>query len=155
MEVKRKTLKDKYQDNLDFMAVAQPILNTAIVKEMKQYRHHGHVNCLEHSVDVAFVAYKLGVVFKLDKEVLIRAGLLHDLYLYDWHIKGERKGFHGMTHARVSLKNALQFFDLNKKTRDAISCHMWPLNLRVPRYKESWILMLADRYCALVETFRR
>ncbi len=153
--MKHNILKDKYNKNSDFMAVAGPILDTPIVKSMEKYRHHGHVNCLEHSVDVAFVAYRLGSLFKLDRDVLIKAGLLHDLYLYDWHVKGDRKGLHGMTHASLSLNNALKVFDLDRKTRDAISCHMWPLNPKPPKYKESWLLMIADRSCAFIETFRR
>lgn len=66
--MKHNILKDKYNKDSDFMAVANPILDTPIVKSMEKYRHHGHVNCFEHSVDVAFVAYRLGGIFKLDRK---------------------------------------------------------------------------------------
>jgi len=33
-----------------------------------------------------------------------------------------------------------------------IYCHMFPLNIRIPRYKESIILCVADKICAIKET---
>ena len=33
-----------------------------------------------------------------------------------------------------------------------IAKHMFPLTLRPPRFRESWIVCLADKWCALEET---
>ena len=43
-------------------------------------------------------------------------------------------------------------FNLNEKERDIILKHMFPLTVKPPRFKESYIVMLADKYCAVYET---
>ena len=37
--------------------------------------------------------------------------------------------------------------------RDIIKRHMFPLNIRPPKYRESWIVCLADKICAVNEFF--
>ena len=44
-------------------------------------------------------------------------------------------------------------FDLNKKEKDIIIKHMWPLTIIPPRYIESFIITLVDKYCALKESY--
>ena len=91
-------------------------------------------------------------------ELATIAGMLHDLFLYDWHTHAKRTGdhFHGMTHPKRALMNAEKFFDLNSIERDIIINHMWPVTLfSVPRTKEGWITTLADKYCGSFETAQR
>ena len=38
------------------------------------------------------------------------------------------------------------------RERDVIAKHMFPLTLRPPRFRESWIVCLADKWCPLEET---
>ena len=33
--------------------------------------------------------------------------------------------------------------------------HMWPVTLALPRYKESYLVILADKWCALTEVFAK
>jgi len=80
-----------------------------------------------------------------------RGGLLHDFFLYDWHVKNQRKGLHGFTHPRVALENAIEHFDLNDTEKDIIEKHMWPLTIRLPKTKESLVVSLVDKYCSLLE----
>ena len=54
-----------------------------------------------------------------------------------------------------SPDNANNDFGLNKIERNMIYTHMFPLNLRIPRYKESIILCLADKIVATKETIKR
>ena len=42
---------------------------------------------------------------------------------------------------------------LNKKEKDIIIKHMWPLTIIPPRYIESFIITLVDKYCALKESY--
>lgn len=44
-------------------------------------------------------------------------------------------------------------FDLSERECDIISKHMFPLTLVPPMHRESWIVSMADKYCALRETF--
>jgi uncharacterized protein len=82
-----------------------------------------------------------------------RGGLLHDFFLYDWHITKQQKGLHGFTHPYTALKNANRFFNLNDLEKDIIVKHMWPLTIRLPKYKETLIVVLVDKYCAIMEIF--
>ena len=80
--------------------------------------------------------------------------MLHDLFLYDWRKKQYgRKGLHGFTHPKTSLENSLKLFCLNVKEKDMILKHMWPLTIKLPKYKESYIVCLADKICVLRESF--
>ena len=59
---------------------------------------------------------------------------------------------HGFRHAGTALRNADRDFELNDTERDMIKKHMFPLNPAPPRFKETAVLCLADKYCALRET---
>lgn len=50
---------------------------------------HGLTTVYEHSVGVAGASLKLAEFFhlKVNEKALIRGALLHDYFLYDWHIK--------------------------------------------------------------------
>ena len=79
--------------------------------------------------------------------------LLHDYFLYDWHAKHEVHSLHGLFHPGRALKNAERDFSLSPTERNMIKTHMFPLTLPPPKCKESWILVVADKVCAIKETF--
>ena len=79
-------------------------------------------------------------------------GMLHDLFLYDWRKPQDNvDGFHAIEHPKIALKNAEKLFDLNKKEKDIILKHMWPLCSHMPRYKETFIITITDKLSALYE----
>lgn len=123
---------------------------------MKNYYQHANVSCLEHSVSVAYLSYravkKFG--FNVDEQALIRGALLHDFFLYDWHDRSLHNTFHGYRHPRTALKKASAEFELNKTEQDIIKKHMFPLVPSIPRYKESFVVSLADKVCSVCETLR-
>lgn len=129
------------------------LMNSSCLQQEKLFIQHGNTNCLEHSVFVAYVSALMVVLLRLkvNECSLIRGALLHDYFLYDWHIKNSHTGLHGFSHAQTALVNAEQDFQLNIIEKEIIRCHMFPLNLRIPRYKESWIVIFADKFCALFE----
>lgn len=88
---------------------------------------------------------------RVDSASLIRGALLHDYFLYDWHRAEEAGKWHGFRHAQRALDNAQRDFHLNAVERDVIRKHMFPLNLRPPRYRESVLVSCADKLCALGE----
>ncbi len=118
---------------------------------------HGTVSVREHSLDVARASIRISKFFRLRarRRELIRGALLHDYFLYDWHVpagEGEERKLHGFYHPGVALRNAKKEFFLTKREQDIIKKHMWPLTLIPPRYKESWVVTAADKYCSLRET---
>ena len=83
---------------------------------------------------------------------MARGALLHDYFLYDWHVPDRSHRFHGFHHAGVALKNAGRDFALNEVEQNIIETHMFPLNLtKLPRYRESVIVNVADKICAICE----
>jgi uncharacterized protein len=125
------------------------LLENATVQSMSGYIQHGDISCLEHCKNVSFKSYLICKVLKLDYRSAARAGLLHDYFLYDWHEPHRR--WHGFHHPRSALVNATRDFGLNGMEKDIIAKHMWPLTLIPPRYRESLIVGLADKYCTVME----
>lgn len=120
----------------------------------KRFMQHGKVSVFKHSLAVAVTCVRLASRFRLrvDMRSLVRGALLHDYFLYDWHESDKSHRLHGFRHARRALKNAERDFTLNAIEKNMILSHMFPLNLVVPKCRESLILCLADKICAAVET---
>jgi uncharacterized protein len=137
----------------EYYKCIESLLNSKVVMEMQEYMHHGETSCFEHCVNVSYANYKVCKLLKLDYKSAARAGILHDLFLYDWH-KDESRNMlekHGFTHSRIALKNAKKNFYLNDKEKDMILKHMWPLNITLPQYKESYIIAFTDKFCCIME----
>ena len=143
------------KDNKEFEIIIEDIIGNQTVQEMKKYRQHYDTSCFDHCKDVAFVSYKICRKLGLDYKAAARAGMLHDLFLYDWRIRDDsRKGFHAFTHPKTALENAMKLFELSEKEQDIILKHMWPVTLKLPKYSESYIITLVDKYSAVRESFR-
>lgn len=124
------------------------------IQMMKKFRHHHQVSCLEHSLNVSYTSFIVCRALGMDYISAARGGLLHDLFLYDWRTFKPDEGIHGFVHPRISLNNALKVCYLNEIEKDIILKHMFPLTWLPPRYKESMIVCLIDKYCALREICR-
>lgn len=131
------------------------ILASPQMQMEKLFMQHGTVSCFEHSVAVAYTSLRLAESFriKVDHKSLVRGALLHDYFLYDWHEADKSHRLHGFRHAKKALLNARADFTLNAKEEDIIVKHMFPLNPSPPKYRESVLVILADKWCALCETF--
>lgn len=140
-----------------FKTILNEFIHSPYIHEMNNYIQHGHTSCLDHSLLVAYYSYYFArrLHLTIDYKSIIRGALLHDFFLYDWHEKGDRKGLHGFTHPRVALTNAEKHFLLNTKEKEIILKHMWPLTLKLPHYKETYIVSLADKYCSIIEILRK
>lgn len=138
-----------------FLDTINDILKHPLVYQMDQYIQHGNVSCLSHSIAVAYYSYKtaLSLPFKIDYDSLIRGAMLHDFFLYDWHDKNKSVKWHGFRHPKIALENAQKHFNLNKKEKDIILRHMWPLTLIPPRYIESMIVSAVDKSVSIIEIF--
>ena len=146
-------LKNILQDK-DFIMIISDLLDQEKVQEMKHYRQHYNINCFEHCLFVSYNTYLICKKHHLDYISGARAGMLHDLFLYDWRVRQPgRKGFHAFTHGKLACKNASKLFDLTPKEKNMIITHMWPVTLQIPSSLEGFILTFVDKYCAISETF--
>ena len=175
-----KKLENKIQNDIEFQDIIKDLTQNKIVQQMKKYRQHCNTDCFEHCYMASYYCYLICKKLKLDYKSAARAGMvhdlflydwrgskkklkldyksaargamLHDLFLYDWRQKNGRKGLHAFTHPKYSYENASKIFALNQKEKDIIIKHMWPVTPVPPRYMESFILTLVDKHCTLNET---
>ncbi len=141
-----------YFDNR-FMEIARPIIEHDEYQQMRYLKHHDK-SVYEHSLMVAYHAYKMAYKNDLDWVSTIRGALLHDFFLYKF-----KKCFslriisdsiqHAIVHPIIAFDNAKQFFDLNEKEENIIKGHMFPFGL--PKSKEAWIVSYVDKYLATFE----
>ena len=149
-------MKRSYRAQGLLLKYGADILSSRGMELEKGFFQHGTVTVYDHSVAVALMCLQLTMLLHIqaDRRSLVRGALLHDYFLYDWHIKEKGRPLHGTHHARRAMKNAERDFGLNKIERNMILAHMFPLNLTLPRYRESVLLCTADKLCALRETAR-
>lgn len=134
-----------------FLSCVEDLINTPEVQSMRQFLHHPGANCYEHSVFVAYVAFRLARRFGWDYRACARAGLLHDFYLYQWW-GGAYEGSMVLDHPEAALRNAMRLTHLTEKEQNIIRAHMWPLALHMPRSREAWAVSLVDKFCCALES---
>lgn len=139
--------------NLEFYAIAKPIINHEIYIQMKDIKHHNE-SVYEHCLDTAYLSYRISKKLGVDYVSATRGCLLHDFYLYKFK-KGKGMRFftapllHVRNHPLIALKNASEHFELNHKEQDIIKNHMFPVGM--PKSKEAWIVTFVDKFLAVYE----
>ncbi|MBQ9658598.1 MAG: HD family phosphohydrolase [Clostridia bacterium] len=141
------------KENDEFKSIIKEIIENEKVQEMHNYRQHYTTSCYEHCYNAAAYCYLICKKLNLDYKSCTRAAMLHDFFLYDWREKTDRHGLHAFTHGKCACKNASEIFDLNDIEKDCITNHMWPVTIKLPKYKETYILTLVDKHCAMQEFF--
>ncbi|MDR2518472.1 MAG: HD domain-containing protein [Spirochaetaceae bacterium] len=147
-----------------FNEYARDILEHELFLLGKRTISHGAVSIYAHSVNVAKTAFSFCKKCEereknrkgpgIDARCVVRAGLLHDFFLYEWHTPGIRYLLHGWAHPKAAAENARAVFNLSDKECSCIRTHMWPWTLfHPPRCREGWIISLADKLVAGKETF--
>lgn len=150
-----KNLLTKIEDNTEFMDIVKDLIENKSIQEMKNFKQHYETSCFEHCFIAAYYSYLICKKLNLDYVSAARASMVHDLFLYDWRKRqSDRKGLHAFTHPKTAYLNASKIFSLNKIEKDIILKHMWPVTLfSLPKYRESFVLVIVDKYCALNESF--
>lgn len=135
---------------------ASDILSNSKIISQKKFIQHKKISVYNHTLNVTILSLKIIRKFKIkvDEKSLVRGCLLHDYFLYDWHENDKSHRLHGFHHAKTALINASRDFELNKIEKNMIYTHMFPLNLRIPKYKESIILCISDKICAIKEIIK-
>jgi uncharacterized protein len=145
------SLKQDFYNKDGYMEFISDLIFNEKIQSMKNYTQHGSINCYDHCLNVSYYSYRLCKVLGLDYKCAARGAMLHDFFLYDWHTTKPSEGLHGFVHPKIALKNANKYFCLNEMEKDIIVKHMWPLTLKLPKYKESYIVTFVDKFCTILE----
>lgn len=134
-----------------FYECVKDLFEDSNVQKLDEFYQHLNTSRLQHSINVAYYSFLACKKLGLDYRSAARAGILHDLFLYDWRKEKQPEGAHAFAHPKVALRNARNVTSLNKIEEDAILKHMWPVTIVPPKYLESYIVSFADKYCASAE----
>ena len=138
------------KQDLEFMRIVNNILENKEFKKIKTIEHHG-VSRFDHSMRVAYYSYKVAKAMHLDYVGTARGGLLHDFFLSPEDRTSKDRFISTFVHPKKALETAKSHFDLSKKEEDMIRSHMFPINISVPKYAESWIVSTVDKIVAINE----
>jgi uncharacterized protein len=140
----------------ELMKYAKDILESANFQKTKEHIQHGNMSVNEHCINVAKNSLYIKDKFNIQCNIedLVRGALLHDYFLYDWHINDNvhPHKLHGFYHPERALENAQKEYKLTDRQADIIVKHMWPLTPIPPMCVEAWIVTTADKYCSTMET---
>ncbi len=146
--LKKKEIKSDY---IDFYEIIEPILIQSEMQKRKKYPHHINESVYAHVLRVSYDCYRIGKRLGMDYKSLAIAGLLHDFYEKPWQYSHEKKPFlkkHAFTHAKEAVENSKKIFGteiVTPKIESIMITHMFPLNKKIPRNKEAWLLTLVDK----------
>ena len=145
-----KTTNEKLEEIKQYI---EDILSYDKYMKLKEFNHHWEYSIFDHCVNVAYHSFKLAKKLGLDYVSVVRGGMLHDFFLYNWKTDSPKDQWHGLVHPTIAYNNAIEKFELNKIEKDIILKHMFPLTLRPPKYFETIIVCMIDKICATIETF--
>ncbi len=132
------------------------LTKTSKIKQLNRYNQHGATSRMEHSMAVAY--YSLAIArflhLKCDRASLVNGALLHDYFLYDWH-EVQLSALHGFHHPRIAAETAKEHVSLNEREEDIIRKHMFPMTIVPPKHRESFLVCMADKYCAMAELLEK
>lgn len=147
----------------DWFKIVEPFLVNHEFQKRKLFKHHEY-SVWDHCILVSLTAYSYACKFGANKRVCAIGGLLHDFYPLAWQYSDALNNYdarylerlkrkesllkkHGFTHAKEAYNNSLLYFEEvnDERIADCIIKHMFPLNISLPRYKESWLVSLSDK----------
>lgn len=138
-----------------YMEIVKVILEHPEFIKRKEFQHHEEESVYEHCLKVSKLAYLIAkkLHLKNPEEIAIGA-LLHDFYDKPWQNNTEKVPFfqqHGFVHASQAVKNSKKYFPelMNERIEDMIEKHMFPLNIKPPKYIGSWIVNISDDIISL------
>lgn len=137
----------KIKKQIEFNNIIKDILKEEQIINLKYENHHG-ISRLEHSLNVSYLTYLWASKLKLSNiNEVTRAALLHDFFFSfnDSSFKG---------HPKSAVKNAKRVFNINDMQEDIIKNHMFPATISIPKYKETYLVSLADKVIAIRECAR-
>jgi len=143
----------RYKKDKEYLSIISNILENNEFKQMENIKHHNTTR-MDHLLKVSYRSYRVAKLFNLDYEDVARAGLLHDFYTEEVRncnsIKDKVLLF-STKHPDSAVLNATRNFELSEKEINIIKTHMFPIDYKVPKYAESWIVSIVDKVVSVGE----
>lgn len=139
---------------LPFYSCISDIFENEEIQKLGDFTHHIYTTRLQHSLNVSYYNYIICKFFHLNAVSAARAGLLHDMFFYNRkeYIRKIGEKSHNSRHPGIAVENAREHFYIDSLESDIIEKHMWPMAIKqLPKYKETYVIVLVDKYCALLE----
>ncbi len=146
-----------YKNDMQYVRIINPIMTNEDFNKMKDIQHHSDTR-LNHSLKVSYYSYKIAKTLRLDYEDVARGGLLHDFYLEQVNDQKSLKDkflLYTTKHPNDALDNASKYFEISEKEKDIIRTHMFPVDIKIPKYAESWIVSIVDKGVSLKEFYQK
>ena len=147
-----KKIKDE-----EYLYIIDHILKNNEFQKMSTIKHHNTTR-MNHSLKVSYYSYKIAKSLRLDYEDVARGGLLHDFYIEEIRKCNKIKDkilLFSTKHPSEAVINASNNFELSEKEINIIKSHMFPVDYRIPKYAESWIVSLVDKVLSFGEVSKR
>lgn len=125
------------------------ITNNHDYLSLRDIPRHSYTNTYDHSVRVAYLAGKMAGYTRTDIPSTIKAALLHDFCLTNYHEENDHPGWYLFYHPVEAVENS-EPFDLTEQEKRAILSHMFPMAV-VPTSKVGWMITLSDKIVAVYE----
>ncbi len=134
----------------EYLEYVKEILDSEEFQKRKNYEHHENESVYNHSLKVSYSSYLYAKKHNLNMKDISIGGLLHDFYYKPWKEDTTKKPLfkkHGFVHAKEALENSKKHFPdlINDRVEDIILKHMFPLNIKLPKYRESWVVTMMDK----------
>ncbi len=144
-------VNDTKKNYPEYAAIVQDLLSSSAVQKLDSCTHHYGVSRMRHSINVSYYSFIICKKLHMNYCAVARAGLLHDLFHYECKVKRFGMLRHAAIHPRLALRNAQRLTTLSDMEKDIILNHMWLCGKALPRYKESYVVSLVDKYTAVYE----
>ncbi|MCI9234154.1 MAG: HD domain-containing protein [Bacilli bacterium] len=134
----------------EYNKIVYHILVNEEFNKIKSIEHHG-VTRYDHSLKVSYYSYKIAKFLHLDYRDVARGGLLHDFFLSNEERTSKERFLSTFIHPKRAVEKSLENFELTEKEIDMIRTHMFPINIAIPKYAESWVVSFVDKGVAMIE----
>jgi uncharacterized protein len=142
------------ENDIEYSSIVQDILTNKDFCELKYIEHHDTTK-YAHSIRISYHAYKITRLLGLDYVKTARAGLLHDFAISKKGRSQYERFIDTFTHPKIALEESKKRFILSDMEENIIVSHMFPTYTALPKYLESWIVILTDKTIGCFELLKK
>lgn len=144
----------KFIEDRSYNKLVSPILDNEDFNEIKYVEHHG-TNKYTHSLRVSYYSYKIAKRLGLNYKEVAKAGLLHDFAISKKGRNFKEKFIDTFTHPKEAVKHSKELFELSEMEENIIEAHMFPFYTTIPKYAESWVVVVVDKTIGTCEFLQK